>query len=241
MKKNILPLLIASAAALPVLSHAQIANPGFESGTTGWANSTGDGSLFTTVSSLASPGFTTVNPTAGTSFGVVSDYGVNLFDSVDTETVSQTFTIDSTGILSLNYRFLTDGLNVGTYNPNAQITLTPTVGGPITLASIARSDLQFDAAGAGPLSAGAAYQVGGLAVGQSAWQTASYDVSSLVGQSVTLAFSVSEGSFPVDSGLNSQLAIDNIAISPVPEPATGAFLAGGLVLIAIQKLRRNRA
>ena len=240
MKNNILPLLIATAVALPVLSHAQITNPGFESGTTGWVNSTGDGTLFSAVSSLASPGFTTVNPTQGTSFGVISDYGVNAFDGVDTETVSQTFTVSSAGILSLNYRFLTDALNVPAYNPSAQITLTPAVGSPVTLAGISRNDLQADSTDAGPLSAGAAYQVGGLQVGQSAWQTAAFDVSSLVGQSVTLAFSVSEGSFPIDSSLNSELAVDNIAISPVPEPNVGALLAGGFGLLALLKLRQNK-
>ena len=239
MKKNILPLLIATAVALPALSRAQITNPGFESGTTGWVNSTGDSFLFNTATSL--PGINqTVNPTEGSNFGVVSDLGVNAFDGVDTETVSQTFTVNSTGVLSLNYRFLTDALNVPAYNPSALITLT-TGAGPVTLASISRNDLQADPTDAGPLSAGAAYQVGGLQVGQSAWQTASFDVSSLIGQSVTLGFSVSEGSFPNDSGLNSELAVDNIAITPAPEPTTGAFLAGGLVLVAIQKLRRNKA
>jgi hypothetical protein len=238
MKKNILSILVA-AFALPVLSHAQITNPGFELGTTGWANSTGDSILFYTTSSLSSPGWTTVNPTAGSQFGVLSDYGVNLFDGVDTETVSQTFTINSAGILSLNYRFLTDAANVPAYNPSTQITLT-TGGGPITLASISSNDLQADPADSGPLSPGAAYQVGnGLAIGQDAWQTASFDVSSLVGQSVTLAFNISEDSFPNDSSLNSELAIDNVSISPVPEPTTGALLAGGFGLVTLLKLRRK--
>ncbi|MGA2684084.1 MAG: hypothetical protein ABSF51_03430 [Verrucomicrobiota bacterium] len=248
MKKNILPILIAATVVLPVLSQAQITNPGFESGTTGWTITAGDtGNTlgdFTTVTSL--PGLSpnlTVNPTEGSQFGLISDALLNYSGFGDTETVSQTFTVNSTGILSLDYLFLTEAVNQPAYNPNAQITLTPTGGDPVTLASVSRNDLQADPADAGPLSPGAAYAVGGDPndIGQDAWQTASFDVSSLVGQQVTLSFSVSQDAYPNDSFLNDQLAVDNIQIVPVPEPTADALLAGGFALLAILKLRSNNS
>ena len=238
MKKNILTILVAAAAAaIPAVSRAQL-NGSFESGTNNWVNSTGDSYLFNTYSSLGVSPFTTINPTAGSQFAVISDSGVNLYDGVDTETVSQTFTVSSAGILSLNYRFLTDGYDNDAYNPNATITLTDGAGTQ-TLASIARSDLPASAGA--PLSSGTAYQVGDRLIGQNAWQTASYDVSSLVGQSVTLAFNVSEGSYPNDSGITSELAVDNLQVAPAPEPTTFAVLAGGFGMLALVNLHRKKS
>jgi hypothetical protein len=247
MKKNILPFLVAAASALPVLSRAQITNSGFESGLTGWtitagdtANTSGD---FTTSSSL--PGIsdfanTTINPTAGTQFGLISDSLLNYNGFGDTETISQTFNINTAGTLSLNYRFLTEALDYPAYNPNAQITLT--IGAStFTLANISRDNLQTG--GAGSLLSGAAYAVGGdvNGIGQNAWQTASFDVSSFVGQSATLAFSISQGATPNDSFLTDQLALDNLQVAPAPEPSTAAMLAGGFGLFALLNLRRKKA
>lgn len=245
MKKNILPLLV-SIAALPVITHAQINNPGFESGLTGWtitagdtANTLGD---FTTVTSL--PGLSpslTVNPTEGSQFGLLSDSLLNYSAFGDTETVSQTFTVESAGILSLNYLFLTEAVNQPAYNPNAQITLTPTVGSPVTFANVSRNDLQANPAAAGPLSTGAAYAVGGDTddIGQSSWQTAFLDLSPYVGQSVTLSLSLSQDAAPNDSFLTDSLAVDNIAVTPVPEPAADRLLASGFAFLGVLKLKRN--
>ena len=72
MKNKILPILVAATVALPIWSQAQITNPGFELGTTGWTVTAGDtGNIlgdFSTVTSLPglSPGLT-VNPTEGAS------------------------------------------------------------------------------------------------------------------------------------------------------------------------------
>jgi hypothetical protein len=134
-------------------------------------------------------------------------------------------------------------VNQPAYNPNAQIILTPTIGSPVTLAGVSRNDLQADPADAGPLSPGAAYAVGGDPndIGQDAWQTASYDLSSLVGQEVTLSLSVSQDAYPNDSFLTDELAVDNIQINPVPEPTAGALLVGGSGLVAMLKLRRKKS
>jgi hypothetical protein len=78
-------------------------------------------------------------------------------------------------------------------------------------------------------------------IGQNAWQTASLDVSSFVGQSATLAFSISQGAAPDDSFLTDQLALDNLQIAPAPEPSTAAMLAGGFGLFALLNLRRKKA
>jgi hypothetical protein len=248
MKTNILSLLVAVTAVVPIISRAQITNPGFESGTTGWSITAGDtGNIlgdFTTVTSL--PGLSpnlTINPTEGSQFGLVSDSLLNYSGFGDTETISQSFNVTSAGILSVDYRFLTEAVNQPAYNPSAQIILTPAIGSPVTLAGVSRNDLQADPADAGPLSPGAAYAVGGDPndIGQDAWQTASYDLSSLVGQEVTLSLSVSQDAYPNDSFLTDELAVDNIQINPVPEPTAGALLVGGSGLVAMLKLRRKKS
>jgi len=249
MKKNILPILVAAATALPAWSHAQITNPGFESGLTGWTITAGDtGNTLSDFSTAASlPGIsdfvhTTVNPTEGSQFGLISDSLLNYSSFGDTETISQTFNINTAGTLSLNYRFLTEAVNYTNYNPNAQITLT--IGAStFTLANLSRNDLQ--AGGVGALLSGAAYAVGGdvNGIGQNAWQTASFDVSSYVGQSATLAFSISQNAAPGpggDSYLTDQLAIDNLQVTPVPEPAAGPLLTGSFGLLTLLRLRRNQ-
>jgi hypothetical protein len=244
MKRNILSILTAGTVALPILSHAQIVNPGFESGLTGWTVTAGDTDNtlgdFTTATSL--PGLSpnlTVNPTEGSQFGLISDGLLNYSGFGDTETISQSFNVSSAGTLSLNYLFTTEAVNQPAYNPFAQITLTPGVGSPVTLASVSRNDLQADPADAGPLSPGAAYAVGGDPndIGLDAWQTASISLSSYVGQNVTLSFSISQDAYPNDSFLNDQLAVDNIQVAAVPEPNAGVLLAGGFGLLTALKLR----
>jgi hypothetical protein len=246
MKKNILPILIAAATALPVLSHAQITNPGFESGLSGWTITAGDTantlSDFSTSTSLSGGPGPAINPTQGSQFGLLSDALLNYNSFGDTETVSQTFNINTAGTLSLNYLFTTEAVNDPAYNPNAQITLT--IGAStFTLANVSRNDLQADPTDAGPLSPGAAYEVGGDVndIGQDTWQTASFNVSSYVGQSATLAFSISQDAAPSDSFLNDQLAVDNIGVNAVPEPGPGALLTAGFGLLAILKLRGKKS
>jgi hypothetical protein len=253
MKKNILPILVAAATALPILSRAQITNPGFESGLTGWTITAGDTantlSDFSTATSL--PGYpgnlanTVVNPTQASNFGLISDSLLNYNSFGDTETVSQTFNINTAGTLSLNYRFTTEAVNQPTFNPNAQITLT--IGAnTFTLANVSRNNLQ--AGGAGSLLSGAAYFVGDDTsdIGQNAWQTASFNLSSYVGQNATLALSVSQDygdivGGPGDTFSTDQLAVDNVQVAPVPEPTTGGLLVGGLALLAINKFRRKNS
>jgi hypothetical protein len=247
MKKNILPILVAAATVLPVLSRAQITNPGFESGLTGWnitagdtGNTLGDFSTATSLPGISDFANTTINPTQGSQFGLISDSLLNYSSFGDTETVSQTFNINTAGTLSLNYRFLTEAVNYTNYNPNAQITLT--IGAStFTLANVSRDNLQLG--GAGPLLSGAAYAVGGDPddIGQNAWQSASFDVSSYVGQNATLAFSISQDAAPGDSFLTDQLAIDNLQVAPVPEPTAASLLAGGFGLLAVLKLRRKKS
>jgi hypothetical protein len=244
MKKNVLPILVAAATALPVLSRAQLTNPGFESGLTGWTITAGDIantlSDFSTSTSLSGGPGPAINPTQGSQFGLISDALLNASSFGDTETVSQTFNINTAGTLSLNYLFTTEAVNQPAFNPNAQITLT--IGAStFTLANISRDNLQ--AGGTGSLLSGAAYEVGGDAddIGQSAWQTASFDVSSYVGQSATLAFSISQDAAPSDSFLNDQLAVDNIGVNAVPEPGPGALLTAGFGLLAILKLRGKKS
>jgi hypothetical protein len=250
MKKYILSILVAVTVALPVLSPAQIANPGFESGLTGWtvtagdtANTSGDFSTATSLPGISDLAHTTVNPTQGSQFGLISDALLNYNGFGDTETISQSFNVTGAGILSVDYRFLTEAVNQPAYNPNAQIILTPTIGSPVTVASVSRNDLQADPTDAGPLSPGAAYAVGGdpNGIGQDAWHTASLDLSSYIGQAVTLSLSVSQNAYPNDSFLNDQLAVDNIQLTPVPEPTAVPLLAGGFGLLALLKLRRNNS
>ncbi|MEI9865060.1 MAG: PEP-CTERM sorting domain-containing protein [Limisphaerales bacterium] len=77
-------------------------------------------------------------------------------------------------------------------------------------------------------------------IGQSAWQFISTDLSAFAGQTVTLSFTV-DNNGDSDFLLDSQLAIDNLQLAPVPEPATGALLAGGLGLVVLLRLRRRNS
>jgi hypothetical protein len=249
MKKNILSVLVAAVVIFPLAGRAQIVNPGFESGLTGWTitagdteNTLGDFSVATSLPGISNTGETTVNPTEGSQFGLISDSLLNYSGFGDTETVSQTFTVSSAGTLSLDYRFWTEAVNQPAYNPYAVISLTPSGGSALTLASVSRNDLQADPAGAGPLSAGAVYAVAGDPndIGQDAWQTTSINLSSYVGQSVTLSFSVSQDAYPNDSFLTDELAVDNINITPVPEPASYWLVAGGLGFLACLKFVRPK-
>jgi hypothetical protein len=249
MKKNILTILAAVAGAAPLVSHAQIINAGFESGLAGWtitagdtANSLADFSASGSLPGISNLGQTTVNPTQGTQFGLISDSLLNYGGFGDTETVSQTFTVASAGTLSLDYRFWTEAVNQPAFNPDAQITLTPAGGSAVTLAGVSRNNFQANPAGAGPLSPGAAYAVAGDPddIGQAAWQTTSINLSSYVGQSVTLSFSVSQDAAPNDSFLTDALAVDNIKITPVPEPDAGWLVAGGLGFLACLKFGRSK-
>lgn len=222
--------LLAAVIVVPGLVQAQITNPGFELGTTGWTEAGGSGN-FTTPTSYSGV-YQTINPVESTHFGLITDSGVF------TETISQTFTLSgSPQLLSFSYRFLTDEYNDPFFNPVASAILTPSFGGPITLFSVSRNDLQ--AGGAGSLLPGASYIDVGT-IGQSAWQFISTDLSAFAGQTVTLSFTV-DNNGDSDFLLDSQLAIDNLQLAPVPEPATGALLAGGLGLVVLLRLRRRNS
>ncbi|MEI9865061.1 MAG: hypothetical protein WDN00_11000 [Limisphaerales bacterium] len=137
--------LLAAVIVVPGLVQAQITNPGFELGTTGWTEAGGSGN-FTTPTSYSGV-YQTINPVESTHFGLITDSGVF------TETISQTFTLSgSPQLLSFSYRFLTDEYNDPFFNPVASAILTPSFGGPITLFSVSRNDLQ--AGGAGSLLPG---------------------------------------------------------------------------------------
>jgi len=237
MKKNLtfssLPfsgrlLLAAFTVTLAAWSStAQVANPGFESGTNSWVETGGSGNFSTPTSYVGV--YQTVNPVQGSHFGLISN------DGVDTETISQSFLVGpGTQYLDFNYRFLTDEYNDPAFNDTAYATLTPTVGSPTTLFSVSRNDLQAD--GAGPLLPGASY-IDVQTIGQSSWQSFSTDISAYAGQLVTLSFSVNNDGDP-DDLLDSQLAVDNVQVVPEPGPAT--LLAGGLGLLAVIHRWRNR-
>ncbi|WP_035613781.1 PEP-CTERM sorting domain-containing protein [Haloferula sp. BvORR071] len=220
-----LSLLLASIAGLASSGAAVLTNGGFESGTSGW---TASGS-FTTVSSLDGE-YAAVSPTAGTSFGVVSNNGVTQASA------SQTFDI-SAAYLLFDYRFLTDEYNTGTaYNDSASVILT--IGGnPTTLLTVSRNDLQ--SGGQGSLLAGAGFLDNtqfGFDIGQNAWKTFLFDTSAFIGQSATLSFQVNNvGDSTPDIGV-SQLAVDRI--QQVPEPTAPALLLSALGLTALRRRRR---
>jgi hypothetical protein len=221
---NLTSLLALLATAI---SHgAVLSNGSFETGITGWTEAGGSG-LFTTVPALTGA-YGSVNPTDAGNYALISNNGVSV------ETVSQTFDITA-GLLSLNYRFLTDEHNTGAnYNDFATIVLT--IGGtPTTLATISRNDLQ--AGGEGSLLSGAAFldnTQNSFDIGQGAWQTATFNTAGFIGQSATLTFQVTNvGGSDLDIGV-SQLAVDHV--QQVPEAGVSALLAAA----GLAGLRRRR-
>lgn len=217
----------AIASSPPVSHAALITNPSFESGTSGWSESGGSG-LFSTVSSLTGS-YGTISTPDGSSFGLISNNGVAL------ESVSQTFDITNS-LLSVSYRFLTDEHNTGAaYNDSATIVLT-IAGNPFTLASISRNALQ--AGGEGSLLGGSAFldnTQSGFDIGQSIWQTATFDTSGFIGQAATLTFQVTNvGGNDPDIGV-SQLAVDHV--QQVPEPSVSVLAS--LVGLAVVRRRRR--
>lgn len=217
-------LALALAAAFPA-SHAAVTNGGFESSLTGWTE-VGSSGLVTIASSL--PDILSIDPTEGGSFAVLSN-------SAGTVALEQTFNLTSgENFLRFDYRLFTDAVN-DIYDDSVLVTLTPQAGGPVTLLSLSRNTLQ--PGGEGPLADFASYDVGGLDIGHTTWQTAFFDVSAYAGQSVTLRFTVDSAGDP-DALFESRLALDNVTTSAVPEPGALALIAGALGLFAVGRLRR---
>ncbi len=226
---------VALAAILvgvtPALYADPLVNGDFESGLSGWSESGGSG-LFSAPDSLA-VFYETISPLESGHFGLVSNNGV------ESSSISQTFDITNNYIV-FSYRFLTDEYNSGAdFNDFASITLTIN-GTPTTLLSVSRDDLQLG--GEGSLSDGASYLDNtqhGFDIGQDSWRTYSADVSAFVGQTGTLSFSITNvNDSTADIGV-SHLAVDNVHLSAVPEPATYAILtvAGLLMLVRRWRLR----
>lgn len=229
--KAVLLLAFVTGLTVAPASAAVLVNGGFESGLTGWTESGGSG-LFTTNTSL-NGFYGDVNPAEGAHFGLISNNGVA------SGSIFQEFDITDNFLL-FSYRFTTDELNTGAdYNDVAHAILT--VGGtPTTLFTVSRDDLQ--AGGEGSLLPGAAYldnTESGFDIGQDGWRTVAVDVSAYLGQSVTLSFEVNNvnDSTP-DIGV-SQLAVDNIHTSAVPEPSTGILFTGALGLLGLLRLHRK--
>ena len=222
-------LLLPAAAALAALpASAQIQNPGFELGLAGWSESGGSGNFSTPASYDGT--YQSIGAAQGSQFGLISNSGVAL------ETISQSFLLPASATgLSLSYRLLTDELNDPAFNDTAYGVLTPQHGSPITLFSVSRNDLQ--AGGAGGLLPGAAY-IGVQTIGHAAWQAVSADISSLAGQFVTLTFGVNNDGDP-DLLLDSQLAIDDLQVTAVPEP--GSYAAAGACALALWSAWRLRS
>lgn len=202
-------LAAASLAIATAFSRAEIKNPGFEFLTAGWTQ-TGNLAAFNAPTSIIGV-YQSINPVEGTHFGLVSNEGAA------SKTISTTFVVtgDSTSAKFLNfeYRFLTDEINQPLFDESARAVLTPASGAPITLVKVSRSDLQ--ASNAVALLPGAAY-LDTQKIGQSRWQTSSTDVSAYLGQTVTLSFTVDNGSdsaFLVDSAL----ALDNLRLTDVAD------------------------
>ena len=228
-------LVAALTAGLTSTSRADLINGGFESGLSGWAESGGSG-LFSTPASLT--GFyDSIVPPEASHFGLISNNGV------DAETISQTFTITD-GSLVFSARLFTDEYNTGAdYNDEAHVTLTIN-GVPTALVSISRDDLQ--AGGEGSLLAGAEYidnTEHGYDIAQDAWHTYSFDVSSHIGESATLSFTISNiNDSTLDIGV-SQLGVDNVhlATTAVPEPGQVSLaVALGLVGLVAVRIRTKR-
>jgi hypothetical protein len=75
---------------------------------------------------------------------------------------------------------------------------------------------------------------------QDGWRTSVTNISSFAGQNVSLAFSIDSGGDP-DFLLQSSLAIDNVGISPVPEPGAAVLLAGVPAVAAFRRRRKGNA
>jgi hypothetical protein len=225
--------LLALAAITSSAEAAPLTNGGFESGISNWLETGGTG-LFSAPTAL--PGFyANVNPFEGSKFGLLSNNGVA------TETVSQTFDLTS-NYLVFNYRFTSDELNTGPdYNDSATAVLT--IGGnPTTLFTVSRDDLQ--AGGVGSLLPGASFldtTSNGHDFGQSDWHAVAFNVSSFTGQSATLSFSVTNiGGSDLDIGV-SQLAVDRVQLSSVPEPTASLLLISSAGVAVLLRRRRPRS
>src|SRR5450432_16390 len=211
---------------------AVIANPGFESGLSGWtvkgSNALTKVDTFApaTTSGLGNA-FTTSNwkglvPTEGTSFAMIANGDLTGKTSALTATqLSQTFTLGT--LLKFNYDFMTDEINQPTtFNDAISVTLTSTSG--TTIGSLLLNKVSL-------LHNGYIPNEGGLA-GGSGWLTDLFDTTDYAGQTGTLTFAVWDVG---ESAFKSALAIDNLVVigaAPIPEPGTVA-LGFGMIGVAV--------
>jgi hypothetical protein len=226
------------AAASHFAHAAPLTNGGFESGLSNWLETGGSG-LFSTPAALTGS-YASIAPSEGAKFGLISNGGVA------TETISQTFEITAS-YLTFSYRFTTDEHDNGPgYNDFARALLSIGSNPASALFTVSRNDVQ--PGGIGSLASGGAYldaTSNGYDIGQDGWRTATVDVSAFIGQSATLSFEVNNvnGSnvVSVDSpGIGvSQLAIDRVQVSSVPEPADFVLVTFFLGFVGMKRLRRS--
>jgi hypothetical protein len=244
---------------------AEVVNPSFEDGLTGW---TLQGSNITLPlvepfpappppppalsgaagNATTAPSLPGVLPTHGSAFAVLSTaQGDPLIPGSaggprTATSIFQTFVLSTSGpvILAFDYLFMTNEINTAfQFNDAFEALLVPSVGLPIRIVLAQRNDLQPN--GSGELEPLAIPGVGGYAAG-TPWLTGAVDVSAFVGQTVTLRFTVWDVG---DNAGNSAVAIDNVRFDGVseviPEPS-GLALAGlgaaGLML-ARRRIKRK--
>jgi hypothetical protein len=232
---------------------ADLMNPGFEGGLTGYSvegsntptadpatppPTSGGIAGAATVEELLPGAFgpeTDVLPTEGRFFALLST------DDVTATKLSQTLTLPTDGdpaSLLFDFRFMTDEIDsLPELNDSLLVALSDEQGNVLEQFSFSRDDLQ--PGGSGALTDLAIEGVGGYAAG-TAWLTGSISILPYLGQTVTVSFTVYD---VFDDEVVTAVALDNLRLV-IPEPSSIVLLsigAGAVLLVGRTRRARRRA
>lgn len=217
-------------ATTACIAQGAIINGSFESGSfsPGWGAVQGN-----VVVGLAKQGGGLILPTDGDHFAYAETSSALSIGIASQSAISITA---AESVLNFDWRFFTDEIPVSNNNDFFRLTITPQNSGPI---SVGITDVNsFTLVSGGPITA--QNPNSGLSNGYDRttnWTSGTVNLSSYIGGTVNLFFEVLDAG---NGSLRSGFALDNVRLTPIPEPTMLGLLAIGVPMLLARR-RSNRA